>query len=69
MGFRLNGSTNFELYGHIFVTILLLFSSLKLAVAYRHYLKFDWPFATILVTQLILVLALFILVVRTGMLR
>ena len=69
MGFRLNGSTNFEFYGHLLAAILLIFSSLKLAVAYRHYLKFDWPFATVFVTQFILVLALFILVVRTGMLR
>ena len=40
-------------------------AAIRLAIAYRRYLRFDWPTATVLSSQLILLLLLLIYVVNT----
>jgi hypothetical protein len=49
---------------HLVLGAVLAVGALKLVAAYRRYLKFDWPIATVLATQAVLLLACMVLAFR-----
>jgi hypothetical protein len=52
---------NFMPLSHSLLMALLVFGTLRLLAAYRLYLRFDWPWTTVLASQVILILVLAII--------
>jgi hypothetical protein len=60
----LTWGSGFLPWSNLLVAGLLAIAPMRLIVAYRRYLKFDWPAATVLVSQGILVLLLSVLLIN-----